>query len=130
MGDGTLSRCRGEAMDSRQAIEASGRVDPVVLQIIKGALRSAQLEMETLLVRTAMSPFIREKKDFFCALFDAECRLVIGTAVPIFGDLVAPVLEQYPVATMQPGDLYWYNDCYASRGAVSHSPDQVFIAPV
>ena len=31
---------------------------------------------------------------------------------------------------MQPGDLYWYNDCYASRGAVSHSNDQVFLAPV
>ena len=26
---------------------------------------------------------------------------------------------------MRPGDLYWYNDCYASSGAVSHSPDQV-----
>jgi N-methylhydantoinase B len=86
--------------------------------------------MEMLLQRTAMSPFIREKKDFFCALFDAGARLVVGTALPIFGDLIAPVLEQYPVATMQPGDLYWYNDCYASRGAVSHSPDQVFVAPV
>ena len=31
---------------------------------------------------------------------------------------------------MQPGDLYWYNDCYGSRGAVSHSNDQVFLAPV
>jgi N-methylhydantoinase B len=31
---------------------------------------------------------------------------------------------------MRPGDLYWYNDCYGSRGAVSHSNDQVFLAPV
>jgi N-methylhydantoinase B len=31
---------------------------------------------------------------------------------------------------MQRGDLYWYNDCYASRGAVSHSNDQVLLAPV
>ena len=28
---------------------------------------------------------------------------------------------------MREGDLYWYNDCYASRGAVSHSNDQVFL---
>src|SRR5579872_1684046 len=117
-------------MDTRQQAELGTGVDPVALQIIKGALRSAQLEMETLLQRTAMSPFIREKKDFFCALFDAEARLVVGTALPIFGDLIAPVLEHYPAASMQPGDLYWYNDCYASRGAVSHSPDQVFVAPV
>ena len=31
---------------------------------------------------------------------------------------------------MREGDLYWYSDCYASRGAVSHSNDQVFLAPV
>jgi N-methylhydantoinase B/oxoprolinase/acetone carboxylase alpha subunit len=31
---------------------------------------------------------------------------------------------------MRPGDVYWYNDCYGSRGAVSHSNDQVLIAPV
>src|SRR6266481_4858239 len=117
-------------MDTRQHTQVTRRIDRVALQIIKGALRSAQLEMETLLERTAMSPFIREKKDFFCALFDAESRLIAGTALPIFGDLVAPVLEHYPAATMQPGDLYWYNDCYGSRGAVSHSPDQVFVAPI
>jgi hypothetical protein len=50
--------------------------------------------------------------------------------MPIFGDVVGPVAEHYPIETMQPGDLYWFNDCYASRGAVSHSPDQVFMAPV
>jgi N-methylhydantoinase B len=30
---------------------------------------------------------------------------------------------------MREGDLYWYSDCYGSRGAVSHSNDQVFLAP-
>ena len=54
--------------------EAAAAVDTVVVEIVKGALRSAQLEMETLLARTAMSPFIREKKDFFCALFDDWTR--------------------------------------------------------
>ena len=109
---------------------AATRIDAILVEIVKGALRSAQLEMETLLARTAMSPFIREKKDFFCALFDDEARLVAGTAIPLFGDVIAPVLEHYPADTMRPGDLYWYNDCYASKGAVSHSPDQVFVAPI
>jgi hypothetical protein len=104
--------------------------DPVTMEIVKGALRSAQAEMEALLSRTAMSPFIREKKDYYVALFDAVGALVIGTAVPIFGDIVGPVIEHYPLASMRPGDLYWYNDCYGSKGAVSHSPDQVFLAPV
>jgi N-methylhydantoinase B len=110
--------------------EIATRVDPVVVEIVKGALRSAQLEMETLIARTAMSAFTREKKDFFCALFDDRTRLIVGTAMPIFGDVIAPVAEHYPIDTMRPGDLYWFNDCYASRGAVSHSPDQVFMAPV
>ncbi len=54
----------------------------------------------------------------------------MGSNVPIFGDVTAPVLAQFPAEAMQPGDLYWFNDCYGSNGAVSHSNDQVFLAPV
>jgi len=104
--------------------------DPVTLEIIRGAIRAAQAEMEALLERTAISAFIREKKDFYTALFDAEGRLAVGSNVPIFGDVTAPVLEAFPAATMRTGDLYWFNDCYGSRGAVSHSNDQVFLSPV
>ncbi len=34
--------------------------------------------MEALIERTAMSPFIREKKDFFAALFDGRGKLVVS----------------------------------------------------
>ena len=77
-----------------------------------------------------MSPFIREKKDFYAALFDGTGRLIVGSNLPVFGDVVGPIAEHYPLDTMRPGDIYWFNDCYASKGAVSHSPDQVFVAPV
>jgi N-methylhydantoinase B len=103
--------------------------DPVTLEIVRGAARAAQAEMEALLERTAMSAFIREKKDFYTAIFDAEGAMVVGSDLPIFGDIVAPVAREFPLDTMRPGDLYWYNDCYGSRGAVSHSNDQVFLAP-
>ena len=104
--------------------------DPVTLEIVRGALRAIQSEMEAVIERTAMSPFIREKKDFYAALFDERGQLIAGSNLPIFGDVVEPVAEHYPLATMRPGDIYWFNDCYASRGAVSHSPDQVLLAPV
>src|SRR5690349_11721187 len=104
--------------------------DPVTLEIIRGAIRAAQAEMEALLERTAISAFIREKKDFYTALFDADGRMVVGSNMPAIGDVTTPVFEHFPAETMQPGDLYWYNDCYGSRGAVSHSNDQVFLAPV
>lgn len=105
-------------------------VDPVTVEIVKGALRSAQSEMEMLLERTAMSPIIREKQDYFCGMFDRRGRLLIGTKIPVLGNILAPILEAYSVDEMSPGDLYWYNDCYGSKGGVSHSPDQVFVAPV
>ena len=105
-------------------------LDPIKLEIIRGAIRAAQAEMDALLERTAISAFIREKKDFYTALFDADGVMVVGSMVPIFGDITGPVFVRFPPETMRAGDLYWYSDCYASRGAVSHSNDQVFLAPV
>src|SRR5690349_14416843 len=105
-------------------------IDPIRLEIIRGAIRAAQAEMDALLERTAISAFIREKKDFYTALFDSNGVMVVGSMVPIFGDITGPVFARFAPDTMREGDLYWYSDCYASRGAVSHSNDQVFLAPV
>jgi N-methylhydantoinase B len=104
--------------------------DPVTREIIKGALRAAQAEMEAVIERTAMSPFIREKNDYFAGILDGRGRVVCGTMLPLFGNLTEIIFAQYPPETMRPGDLYWYNDCHGSRGGVSHSPDMVFAAPV
>src|SRR6476660_6497288 len=117
-------------MAQDQAGAAETLCDPVTLEIVRGALRGIQSEMEAVIERTAMSPFIREKKDVYAALYDAEGRLIAGSNLPVFGDVVAPIAEYDPLASMRPGDVFWFNDCYASKGAVSHSPDQVFVAPV
>ena len=106
-------------------------LDTITLELIKGAIQSARVEMEALIERSAMSPFIREKKDYFTAFFDRDGRLVVSTALPMAaGNLVDCILERYPRDEMRPGDLYLYNDSYGSRGAVSHNNDMVFIAPV
>jgi N-methylhydantoinase B len=105
-------------------------VDPITLELIKGMMRSARAEMEALIERTAMSPFIREKKDYFTAFFTRDGRMLFGTNLPLGGNLLDAILAQYPAETMRPGDLYWYNDCYGTCGGVSHSPDMVFVAPV
>jgi N-methylhydantoinase B len=109
---------------------APATCDPVTLEIIRGAIRAAQAEMEALLERTAISAFIREKKDFYTALFDADGVMAVGSNVPVFGDITGPVFREFAPDTMREGDLYWYNDCYGSRGAISHSNDQVLLAPV
>lgn len=121
------------SQETRAADRPAGavpRCDAVTLEIIRGAITATQREMEALIERTAISAFIREKKDFYTALFDAEGVMAVGSMVPIFGDMTPPVLRAFPVETMQAGDVYWYNDCYASQGAVSHSNDQVLLAPV
>ena len=104
--------------------------DTVTMELIKGSLQAARSEMEALIDRTAMSPFIREKKDYFTAFLDGDGRLVVSTSLTLSGNLVSPIFEYYPREQMRDGDLYWYNDPYASRGGVSHLPDMVFVMPV
>jgi len=113
-----------------KAAAAEVAADAITIELIRGAMKSIQNEMEALIERTAMSAFIREKKDFYAGLFDERGRFLVGKSRPGSSDLIGPILEQYPAESMRPGDLYWYNDCYTARGAVSHSPDQVLVAPV
>lgn len=103
---------------------------PITLELIKGAIQSARSEMEAVIERTAMSPFIREKKDYFTAFFDRGGNLVAGTPLPMAANLIDCIFEHYPAEGMRDGDLYWYNDPYLSHGAVSHLPDTVMVAPV
>ncbi|MBT5263679.1 MAG: hydantoinase B/oxoprolinase family protein, partial [Rhodospirillaceae bacterium] len=109
---------------------AKSNVDTVTLELINGALRAARAEMEALIDRTSMSPFIREKKDYFTAFLDRKGNLVVSTSLTLAGNLVEAILEEYPIEDMREGDLYWYNDPYASKGGVSHLPDMVFVMPV
>src|SRR6478672_10909727 len=108
----------------------AGTVSPITLELVQGALESAVREMELLMERTAMSPFIKEKKDYFVGIFDRDGRMVcahVGNSGP---GMIEPVLKVYPREDMRPGDIYWYNDPYATAGAVEHSPDMVFVMPV
>ena len=103
-------------------------VDPITLQLIRGSLRSARLECELLIERTAMSAFIREKKDYTVSFLDLRGQEIYGETLG--SDILGCVWDCYPADTMNPGDVYWYNDPYISRGSISHTPDMVFIAPV
>ena len=103
-------------------------VDPVTRQLIRGGLRAARLECELIIERTAMSAFIREKKDYTVSFLDRQGREIYGDTMG--SDILGCVWEYYPVESMRPGDLYWYNDPYLSQGSITHTPDMVFIAPV
>ncbi len=103
-------------------------VDPITLQLIRGSLRSARLECELIIERTAMSAFIREKKDYTVSFLDSRGQEIYGETMG--SDILGCVWEFYDPETMRAGDVYWYNDPYISRGSISHTPDMVFISPV
>jgi N-methylhydantoinase B len=114
----------------RQPIVPHGEVDPITLELVKGALRALQAEMENHIERTTMSPFIHEKKDYFVGIYALDGGNVVGNDHPNYGNVMDAIFHYYPAETMRPGDLYWYNDCYGSNGGVTHSPDMVFAVPV
>ena len=105
-------------------------VDPITLEIVRGAVSSIILQMEGLVERTAMSPFIKEKMDYFVGIYDLKGRIVdafLSTSGP---KIVNPVIRVYPIEDMEPGDLYWYNDPHLSKGAIQHTGDMCFLSPV
>jgi len=105
-------------------------VNPVILEIIRGSLRSTIQEMELLMERCAMSPFIKEKKDYFVGIYDTQGRIVCSHISSSGPGMIAPILEAYPLVEMRPGDVYWFNDPYLSKGAVQHHQDMVFVVPI
>jgi N-methylhydantoinase B len=109
---------------------AAGALDPVTLEIIHGALEAAIREMEALVDRTAMSAMIKEKKDRFVGIYDAAGRMVAAHVSFAGPGMVDALLDQYPPDSMEPGDLYWFNDPYFTRGAIQHLGDMCFVAPV
>ena len=100
-------------------------VDPVTLDIIENALRNARVEMDTTLVRTAMSPGIREQGDAFPLIADAKGRMIVGQ----FGSYIGPFLDGFD-GTVEDGDMIFLSDPYSVQGAISHCNDWLVLLPV
>jgi N-methylhydantoinase B len=100
-------------------------IDPVTLDIIENALRNARVEMDATLVRTAMSPGIREQGDAFPLIADYKGRMIVGQ----FGSYIGPFLEGYE-GTVEDGDLIMLSDPYSVGGAISHCNDWLVLLPV
>jgi N-methylhydantoinase B len=104
------------------------RLDPVALQVMLGALRAACDEMGAVLVRSAHSANIKERRDASTALFDERGRMVMQAEhIPVhlgaMPSAVAAVLEE----DHEPGVAWILNDPY--RGG-THLPDITVIGPL
>ena len=82
------------------AIPTDVEIDPVTLDIIEGALKSARYEMDAVLFRSAMSPVIREQHDEFPMLTDPRGRMVVGQ----FGAYINEMMADW-TRGIYPGDV-------------------------
>ncbi len=100
-------------------------IDPVTLDIIENALRNARIEMDATLVRTAMSPGIREQGDAFPLIADPAGKMIVGQ----FGSFIDGFLKGFE-GTIEDGDMIFLSDPYSCEGAISHSNDWLVLLPV
>jgi N-methylhydantoinase B len=103
------------------------KVDPIVLEIVEGTLASVEKEVETAIARTARSPMIRDAHDFRAGIHDRRLRKLTGRS---YSALVHPIVRDFPLETMRPGDVYFHNDVYLSEGGIGHLPDLCVTVPV
>lgn len=102
-------------------------VDPIIVEIVEGTLASVEAEVEDAIGRTARSPMIRDQHDFRAGIHDARLRKLTGRS---YSALVDPVLRDFPIESMEPGDIYFHNDVYLSEGGIGHLPDLCVTVPV
>ncbi|MGO9489449.1 MAG: hydantoinase B/oxoprolinase family protein [Solirubrobacteraceae bacterium] len=103
-------------------------LDPIELQVLTGALRAACSEMGVVLIRSAHSSNIKERRDASTGLFDADGQMVMQAEhIPVhLGAMpaaVAAVLDRQ----QQPGISWILNDPFAGG---THLPDITVITPV
>jgi N-methylhydantoinase B len=103
------------------------KTDPVVVEIVEGTLASVEAEVEDAIGRTARSPMIRDQHDFRAGIHDRKLRKLTGRS---YSALVDPVVRDFPMASMQPGDVFFHNDVYLSEGGIGHLPDLCVTVPV
>jgi N-methylhydantoinase B/oxoprolinase/acetone carboxylase alpha subunit len=104
--------------------------DAIEIEVFKHLYLSIAEEMGITLCRTSFSPNIKERRDYSCALFLGDGRMLAQAAhIPVhLGAMPASVqaaLEH--TAPFAPGDLIALNDPYLGG---THLPDITLVSPV
>ena len=117
----------------RRRIAGSARggshVDPTLLEIFKNIFHSVAEEMGAALRRSAFSPNIKERRDYSCAVYDADGRVqAMGDHMPVhLGSMPASVAAARAAFALEPGDIALLNDPFAGG---THLPDLTMVMPI
>jgi 5-oxoprolinase (ATP-hydrolysing) len=98
---------------------------PLIPTLIASALGSIRREMDTLMLRCAMSPAIREQQDEFNVITNTRGQMLVGQ----FGSFITQFLNGWK-GSIEEGDVFVTNDVYQIDGAVSHLNDVIILLPI
>ncbi len=103
--------------------------DPTTLEIYRALYTSVAEEMGVTLRRTSFSPNIKERRDYSCAVFDADGRVIAqGDHMPVhLGSMPMAVAAALRDVTINPGDVVAVNDPFAGG---THLPDVTLVMGV
>ncbi|RMD82277.1 MAG: hydantoinase B/oxoprolinase family protein [Candidatus Dadabacteria bacterium] len=104
-------------------------LDPVELELARNRLCAVAEEMGAVLAQAGLSPNIKERRDFSCAVFDASGDMVTHAAhIPVhLGSTQLSVRAVLESIAMEAGDVAVVNDPYAGG---THLPDVTVVTPV
>src|SRR5215475_13915345 len=103
--------------------------DPTTLEIYRALYTSVAEEMGVTLRRTSFSPNIKERRDYSCAVFDADGRVIAqGDHMPVhLGSMPMAVAAALRDVEIGPGDVVAVNDPFAGG---THLPDVTLVMGV
>jgi len=103
--------------------------DAVELAVFQSAMHSIAEEMGAALRRTAISPNIKERRDYSCAVFDGQHRVIaMGDHMPVhLGSMPMSVEAAVTTLRLERGDVAILNDPYAGG---THLPDITMVMAV
>jgi 5-oxoprolinase (ATP-hydrolysing) len=116
-----LSNTKHSAESAKELIKEQ----PIIATLIASALGSIRREMDSLMLRAAMSPAIREQQDEFNVITNNRGQMLVGQ----FGSFITQFLDGWS-GTVEEGDVFLTNDVYQIDGAVSHLNDVIVLLPI
>jgi len=104
-------------------------IDAVEISLFAHRLAAICEEMGAVLKRSAISPNIRDREDFSCALFNERGELISQAAhIPVhLGSMAFAMSGVIPLFVWRPGDVVVFNDPFLGG---THLPDITVVAPV
>jgi N-methylhydantoinase B len=103
-------------------------LDPITLSVLAGALSGIAEEMGTVLVRSAYSSNIKERRDCSAAIFDAEGTMVAQAEhIPVHLGAMPEAVAAVRTRDPEPGDVFAVNDPFSGG---NHLPDITLVSPL